>query len=83
MLLPLVSFQQGTVKKSEKLIKTVNVAEENLHISSTNSRISMKVSGNDVSYDNFKSQKKTGFHPFSGRHIFGKTTREPNSLQPF
>ena len=33
MLMNLVPFQQGTVKKSKKLIKTVNIAEENIHIS--------------------------------------------------
>ena len=33
MLMNLVPFQEGTVKKSKKLIKTVNIAEENIHIS--------------------------------------------------
>ena len=27
----------------------------------------------DVTYDNNKNPKKTGLHPFSRKHIFGKT----------
>ena len=83
MLMSLVPFQQGTAKKSKKLIKAVNIAEENIHISWTDSRISMKVSGKNVSYDSFKGHKKQVFYPFSGRHIFGKTTRGSNFLQAF
>ena len=28
----------------------------------------------DVTYDNIKCNKKLGFHYFSRKHIFGKTT---------
>ena len=32
MLTPLISLQQGDVKKSKKLMKAVNIEGENLHI---------------------------------------------------
>ena len=39
----------------------------------------------DVTYDNIKSRKKTGFHPLSRRYILEKTTgRDPiDHAQPF
>ena len=42
-----ISFflQQGNVKKSKKIIKIVNIEEENLHILSTSWGISIKFSG--------------------------------------
>ena len=40
----LVCLQQVNVKKSRKLMKTVNVDEENLHIFRTNGENSMKFS---------------------------------------
>ena len=33
-----------------------------------------EIFGKDVTYDNIKSHKKEGFHPFFRRDIFGKTT---------
>ena len=32
MLTPLVFWQQANVKKSEKMVKMVNIEQENLHI---------------------------------------------------
>ena len=37
-----------------------------------------KIFGKDVTYDNIKSRKKSSLHPFSKRHIFGKTTEPQN-----
>ena len=45
MLTSLVSLQQENVKKSEKLMKIVNIEEENLHIFWTRWGISMKFPG--------------------------------------
>ena len=36
----------------------------------------------DVTYDNIKSHKKTGFHPLFSRYIFGKTTGESQTDPP-
>ena len=45
MLTPLVFWQQGNVKKSEKMVKMVNIEQENLHIFWTSCGISMNFSG--------------------------------------
>ena len=67
MLTSLVSLQQGNVKKSKKLLKILaNFAEQNLHIF-------WQIFRKDVTYDSIKIHKKSGFHPFSERLIFGKT----------
>ena len=42
MLMPLVSLQQGNVKKSKKLMKTVNIEDKNLHVFWTKWVVSMK-----------------------------------------
>ena len=68
MLTSLVSLQQGNVKKSKKLLKLLaNFAEEILHIF-------WQIFRKDVTYDSIKIHKKSGFHPFSEKQIFGKTT---------
>ena len=36
----------------------------------------------DVTYDNIKSHKKPGFHLFSEKNIFGKTTGGGDKLSP-
>ena len=45
MLTPVVSLQQENVRKSENLMKIVNIEEESLHIFSTSWGISVKFSG--------------------------------------
>ena len=55
-----VSLQQGNVEKFEKLIKMVNIEEENLHIFWTSWGISMKVSGKMWVMRILKVTKKQG-----------------------
>ena len=58
MVTPLVSLQQGNVKKFENSIKIVYIEGENLHIFW---KTSMKFFRKDVGYDNVKITKKQGF----------------------
>ena len=46
MLASVTFLQQGNVKISKKLMKIVNIAEENLHIFGTSGEIPIKYSGN-------------------------------------
>ena len=43
-----------------------NIEGENVHI--------FEFSRKDVTYDDIQNHKKPGLHPFSEKHIFGKTT---------
>ena len=70
--MPLVSLQQGNVKKSKKLMKIVNIEDKNLRLLNEMSSFN-EISSKDVTNDNIKSHKKPGLHPFSEKHIFGKT----------
>ena len=54
MLTRLVSLQQGNVKKSEKLMKIVNIEKEMRNFN--------EIFGKDVTYENIKSHKKQGFN---------------------
>ena len=72
----LVSLQQGNVKKYKKMTKIVNIEEENLRVFWTCRGISMKFSRKMWLNDNIKSHEKPGLHPFSEKHMFGKTTGE-------
>ena len=60
-------------KKSKKLTKVVNIEEENLHIFWTTKGISMKFTGK-MWLMIISKVKKEGLHPFSEKHIFGKST---------
>ena len=80
MLTSLVSLQQGNVKKSEKLIKIVNIVEKKYWYLLTNLRNFNETVRKDVTYDNIKSHKKTGCYRISEEHIFGKTKREGGKL---
>ena len=56
-------MQQGNVKKNKKLIKMVNIDEENLHILKTTRGISVKLSENMclmIISKSKKNKKKTG-----------------------
>ena len=75
MLKSIVSLQQENSKKPEKLMKIVNIEEENLQIFWTSWGISMKFKKKDVTYDKIKPHKNPGRHPFSGKHLFWKNTR--------
>ena len=72
MLTSLVSLQQGNVNKSKKLMKIVDIEEENLHIFWASWRISMKFSEKMRLMIILLVTKK--HDPFSEKHIFGKTT---------
>ena len=61
MLTSLVCLQQGNVEKSKKLMKIVNIDEENLQIFRTTQGISMKFSGKMYLMIILKIQKKQGF----------------------
>ena len=61
MLTALASLQQENVKKSGKLSKIVNNAEENLHIVWTSWEISMRFSGKMWLMIILKFTKKKGF----------------------
>ena len=61
MLTSLVSLLSGNVKKSEKLMKIVNIKEENLHIFWTNWGISLKFSGKILLMIILKTKKNEGF----------------------
>ena len=65
-------MQQGKVKKSEQLIKIVNIEGKSLHIFWTTWGISIKIFTKDVVYDNIKGHKKPGFHSLSLENMFGK-----------
>ena len=61
MLTSLVSLYQGSVKKSEKSMKIVNIDRENLHIFWTTWAILMKFSGKLRNMIILKATKKQGF----------------------
>ena len=63
MLTSLVYLQWRNVKKSKKLLKLVNIDEENLHIFQTTWGISMKFSGKMCLVIILKVTKKKGFTP--------------------
>ena len=75
MLKSIVSLQQENSKKPEKLMKIVNIEEENLHIFWTSWGISIKFYKKEATYDKIKPHKNPGRHPFSGKHLFWKITR--------
>ena len=66
----LAFLQQENVKKSKKLVNVVNIEEENLLNELRNSN---EIFRKDVTYDNIKSHKRADLHPFSKKHIFGRT----------
>ena len=61
MLTSLVSLLSENVKKSEKLIKIVNIKEENIHIFWTNWGISLKFSGKILPMVILKTKNNEGF----------------------
>ena len=62
MLTSSLSLEIGNdVKKSKKLMKFVNIKEENLHKSSQRLRKFDKIFNKYVTYDNIKIHKKQGF----------------------
>ena len=68
MLTSLVFLWQGNVKTFEKLIKIVNIKENDLHILWATWGISMKFSVKMW----LGCHKKTGLHPLSEKYTFGK-----------
>ena len=82
MLTSLVSLEQDHEKKSKKLMKLVNIDEENLHLLN-DLRNFNEFFRTNVIYDNIKShKKKTGLHPLSRKYSYGKTTERQVELSP-
>ena len=80
--LSLVSLYQGNVKKSEQLMKIVNIDGEILYIIWTTWGISMKLSGKMWIMIILKVSKNQGFTLQPRRYTFGKTTGGGGKLTP-
>ena len=72
MLMSLASLWERNVKKSEKLMKIVNIDGENYHIFWTTWRISMNFSGKMWLTTVLKFTKKQGFTLFLEDSLFKK-----------
>ena len=73
----LVSLKQGNDKKSEKLMKLVNIKRKNLEIFSTSWGIPMKFSGKMWLVIILKFSKKQGLTLSLEDTFFGETTGGP------
>ena len=69
-------------KNPKKLMKLVNIDEENLHLLN-DLRNFNEFFRKNVIYDNIKSHKKTGLHPLSRKYSYGKTTERWIKLSKF
>ena len=77
ILTSLVYLQQGNDKKLKKLMKVVDIDEENLHIFRKKDFGNFnKISRKNVPYDDIKSHKKPGLYPYSRKHSFRKTKEQ-------
>ena len=72
MLTTFVSLQQGNVKKSQKICKNGSYWRRKPSYLLNDVRNFIESFRKDVAYDNIKSQKKTGFHALSRKHILEK-----------
>ena len=77
MLTSLKSFclEQGNVKKSKKMMKIVNIDEENSSHLSNDLRNSIKFSGKMCLMIILKVTKKQGFSPSLGKTVLEKPQR--------
>ena len=76
-------LQQGNAKKKKKkkLVKLVNIEEENIHIFRGNFN---EIFRENVSHDNIKSQRKQGLYPFCRKYSFEITIGDGHIYpQPF
>ena len=73
MLLSLAFLQQVIVKQSKKMAKIANIDNDNLLNDLLNFN---EIFRENVTSDNIKSHQKSGLQTISGKHNFGKTTRE-------
>ena len=68
-------------KKKKKLVKLVNIEEENIHIFRGNFN---EIFRENVSHDNIKSQRKQGLYPFCRKYSFEITIGDGHIYpQPF
>ena len=74
MLKSLVSLPQGNVQKSIKLLKIVDIEEENLHIFWTSCRFN-EIFKEDMTYNNIKTSQKNRASPFLPKSNFWKNQR--------
>ena len=80
MLKSLVSLPQGNVQKSIKLLKIVDIEEENLHIFWTSCRFN-EIFKEDMTYNNIKTSQKKRASPFLPKSNFWKNQRTGGGVQ--
>ena len=70
----LVYLQQGNLKKSKKLTKTVIIGEKESSYFLNELSNFNETFKKGVPYDNIKIHKKTGLYPYSKKYSFGKVS---------
>ena len=67
-------FAISKYQKSKKLAKLVKIEEKSSGPLNNQMKFN-EIFSRYVTYDDIKSHKKSGFHPLSRKHNFGKTVR--------
>ena len=70
----LVYLQQGNLKKSKKLTKTVIIGKKESSYFLNELSNFNETFKKGVPYDNIKIHKKTGLYPYSKKYSFGKVS---------
>ena len=74
MLTSLVFLRQANVKKSEKLAKKLTLIKKFFTSSERYDENFNEVFRKNLTYDNIKSQQKSGLQPLSRKHNFRENT---------